>query len=233
MHLETLLYMLLQSDQTRPPGLVPEFELLAKRAKSAAVPNEWIEVPASEFYEGMNDPENDQGPDRHFGWDNEKPRRLFSVPAFEAHARPITNEDYARFLEQSGQDKLPASWVLRGGNTSTTDKAPHVNGNGNGIYRNGDGPHLTDSYLRGKSVRTVYGPVPLEYALHWPIFASYEELSGCAAWMGGRIPTVEEARSIYHYVDINKNKHTDSILTKKVSAVNGYVKKHLKGVVCI
>ena len=213
MHLETLLYMLLQSNQTRPPGMTPEFELLAKRAQIAAVPNEWIEVPAADFPEGMDDPETDKGPDRYFGWDNEKPQRSLSVPAFEARARPITNEDYARFLEQSGEDKLPASWISRGSNTFKSDNAPQMNGDHS--YGIRDGPHLD------KSVRTVYGPVPLEYALHWPIFASYDELSRCAAWMGGRIPTVEEARSIYHYVDINKNKHTDSILTKKVSAVNG------------
>jgi hypothetical protein len=31
--------------------------------------------------------------------------------------------------------------------------------------------------------------------------ASYDELVGCAQWMGGRIPTMEETRSIYSHVD--------------------------------
>ena len=222
MHLETLLYMLLQSDKTRPPpGVTPDFEILAKQAREAAVPNEWIRVPASTISVGMNDPENDEGPDRYFGWDNEKPQRTVDVPAFEAQARPLTNEDYARFLDHTSQDKLPASWTFwdSNGYHSQTNGESHVNGDG--VYLNGTSLRLTDAYLNGKFVRTVYGPVPLKNALDWPIFASYDELARCAAWMNGRIPTVDEARSIYSYVDINKNKHTDSILTKKVSAVNG------------
>ena len=218
MHLETLLYMLLQSDKTRPPGVVPDFEVLAKQARQAALPNEWIKVPASTISVGMDDPENDEGPDRYFGWDNEKPRRSVDVPAFEAQARPLTNEDYARYLDHTNQDKVPASWISSESNGYHSQE-PSVNGNG--VYLNGDSPLLTDTYLNGKFVRTVYGPVPLEYALDWPIFASYDELALCAKWMNGRIPTVDEARSIYNYVDINKNRHTDSILTKKVSAVNG------------
>jgi formylglycine-generating enzyme required for sulfatase activity len=210
--------MLLQSDKTRPPGVVPDFEVLAKQARQAALPNEWIKVPASTISVGMDDPENDEGPDRYFGWDNEKPRRSVDVPAFEAQARPLTNEDYARYLDHTNQDKVPASWISSESNGYHSQE-PSVNGNG--VYLNGDSPLLTDAYLNGKFVRTVYGPVPLEYALDWPIFASYDELALCAKWMNGRIPTVDEARSIYNYVDINKNRHTDSILTKKVSAVNG------------
>ena len=224
MHLETLLYMLLQSDKTRPPpGIAPDFEAMAKQARKAAVPNEWIKVPASTITVGMNDPESDDGPDRYFGWDNEKPQRSVNVPAFEAQARPLSNEDYARFLEQTGRDALPASWTTEGRlcSSSKTEGVPHVNGNG--VYLHGSSLQLTDAYLNGVFVRTVYGPVPLKDALDWPIFASYDELSRCAAWMNGRIPTADEARSIYSYVDVNKNKYVDSILTKKVSAVNGQV----------
>ena len=210
--------MLLQSDQTQPPGVIPDFKLLAEQAQSAVVPNEWVRVPASTLDIGMNDLENDEGPDRYFGWDNEKPRRQISVPSFEAQARPLTNEDYARFLEQTNRHHLPASWVLNKMDSSQPQKSQV---NGNSVYLNGATPSSTDTYLHDKSVRTVYGPVPLQYALHWPISASYDELSQCAAWMNGRIPTADEARSIYNYVDLNKNKHTDSILTKKISAVNG------------
>jgi len=220
MHLETLLYMLLQSNQTRSPGSAPDFELLAKQARSAAVPNQWIRVPASTLSEGMNDPENDEGPERYFGWDNEKPQRLVSVPAFEAQARPLSNEDYARFLDQTKRSALPASWICDSSNPSRSHE--EIQGEGKEAYMNGISPPLTKAYLKDKFVRTLYGPVPLAYALDWPIYASYDELSECAAWMNGRIPNAEEARSIYNYVDINKNKDTDSILTKKISAVNGY-----------
>jgi hypothetical protein len=69
MHLETLKYMLLQSEKTLPPpGPRPDFERLAKLAKAARVPNEWFKIPEQEIIVGMNDPENDSGPDRHFGW---------------------------------------------------------------------------------------------------------------------------------------------------------------------
>lgn len=70
-------------------------------------------------------------------------------------------------------------------------------------------------------MRTVYGPVPLKYALDWPVFASYDELSGCAIWMGGRIPTMEEARSIYTYAYTLNGKDVEQQLGKTVPAVNG------------
>jgi hypothetical protein len=77
------------------------------------------------------------------------------------------------------------------------------------------------SFLHGKTVRTVYGSVSLKLALDWPVFASYDELAGCAAYMGGRIPTVEEARSIYYYADYLKKRELSSNLEKGIPAVNG------------
>ena len=82
---------------------------------------------------------------------------------------------------------------------------------------------LPSAYVDGVVVRTVYGPVPLKFALHWPVFASFDELSGCAAWMGGRIPTADEARSIYKHVDRLKQEEAEHQLGKTVPAVNGYV----------
>jgi len=82
---------------------------------------------------------------------------------------------------------------------------------------------LDKLYLDSIAVRTVYGLVPLEYALHWPVFASYNELASCATWMGGRIPTMEEVRSIYSHVDSLKRKEVEQHLGKTVPAVNGFV----------
>ena len=224
MHLETLLYMLLQSDRVLPPpSVVPEFVALGKQAREAAIPNQWVSVPASTLTVGLDDPENDDGPDRYFGWDNEKPQRLIEVPAIETLARPLTNEDYAHYLFHTGQDAVPASWVSKGGSLHTSAGKREALVNGHSSCLNGHRLPLTDSYLAGKSVRTVFGPVSLEHALDWPVFASYDELSKCATWMNGRIPSLDEVRSIYNYVDRNKNKKTDSIITKKVSAVNGQV----------
>ena len=79
---------------------------------------------------------------------------------------------------------------------------------------------LPASYLSNLAVKTVYGLVPLKYALDWPVFASYDELAGCAAWMDGRIPTFEETRSIYEYVNALKNEDVEQTLGKTVPAVN-------------
>lgn len=70
MHLETLLYMLLQSDKTLPPPktIRPDFEGLAKKARAARVPNQWFDLPAGDITIGMNDPEDDLDIERHYGW---------------------------------------------------------------------------------------------------------------------------------------------------------------------
>ena len=110
-----------------------------------------------------------------------------------------------------------------------TGASSHTNGLTNGDVHghvhgtmNGDGRStpLTNAYLENKSIRTVYGLVPLEYALDWPVFASYDELSGCAKWMGGRIPSAAEARSIYMFVD-NMKKMDVGQQTVRIPAVNG------------
>jgi hypothetical protein len=127
---------------------------------------------------------------------------------------------YARYLEQTHNPKIPASWTETAINSNGS-----VNGYGNGYVNGHINLHtpLSKSYLENKAVRTVYGPVPLKYALDWPVFASYDELAGCARWMGGRIPTLEQARSIYKYVDCLKIKEAEQHLGKFVPAVNGYV----------
>ncbi|KAL8769936.1 MAG: hypothetical protein Q9209_004183 [Squamulea sp. 1 TL-2023] len=205
-----------------PPGPKPCFETLAQKAEQITVPNEWIQIPATTVHVGLNDPEDDHGPALYFGWDNEKPTRKIHVAAFEAKARPLTNEDFARYLYETDQDNLPASWTLtdsgRGDVKAANDylKTPdtqHLNGHG--------GPK--GPYLNGKFVRTVFGPVALKYALAWPVFASYDELARCAKWMNGRIPTVEEVRSIYSYVDLAKKEEADKVQAKKISAVNGHL----------
>ena len=224
MHLETLLYMLLQSEKTVPPeGVRPDFEALAVQASIDAVPNEWVRVPFSHVTIGLDDPENDLPPDRYFGWDSEKPRRSTCVPAFEAKARGITNEDYARYLEETNKSSLPASWVTLNtpqlGDLVDTTNINDVNGAK--LYMNGHSKPLTDAFLNDKAVRTVYGPVLLTHALDWPVMASYDELSSCANWMGGRIPTMEEARSLYNYVEQCKAKDAGEVLASTIPAVNG------------
>jgi len=219
--------MLLQSEKTvPPPGIRPDFEALANEARAHSVPNQWIKVPASQVRLGLDDPENDAGPDRYFGWDNEKPSRSVRVPAFEAKARGITNGEYAHYLQETKASRLPASWTVSATRANSPDhKASLSNGvNGCATHLNGNRKGTTDTYLNDKFIRTVYGVVPLVHALDWPVIASYDELVGCAKWMGGRIPTLEEARSIYNYVDQLKVKDEGEVLASTIPAVNGYIR---------
>ncbi|KAK0715633.1 C-type lectin protein [Lasiosphaeris hirsuta] len=242
MHIETLLYMMLQSDRTQPPSHIPSphFEQLATKARSERVANEWFDIPAQEITIGLDDPEDGTDANTHFGWDNEKPSRDVKVHAFQAKGRPISNEEYAQYMYSSHINRLPACWAEtdEGTTKSANGKITAANGahgHGNG-YANGgtsgsnrhahgrsSGQILPESFLEGKAVRTVYGLVPLKYALDWPIFASYDELVGCATWMGGRIPSFEEARSIYTHVDMLKKKDIERQLGKTVPAVNGHL----------
>ena len=126
-------------------------------------------------------------------------------------------------MYHSDIDKIPASWantsVRNGSNGTNGHGNGHSNGHGNGHSSSDD---LPESFVQDKAIRTVYGLVPLKYALDWPVFASYDELLGCASWMGGRIPTFEEARSIYAYAETQKKKKdVERQLGKTVPAVNG------------
>ena len=215
MHLETLLYMVIQSEKTLPPAgtIKPDFQQLAAQAHQQAVPNQWFDISEKTITIGLEDADNGDGPQRHFGWDAEKPSTTVKVPAFQAQARPISIGEYAHYLFDTKNDTLPSSWML----INTSNGVNGVNGvNG---HQNGDaGLH---DFVKGKAVRTVYGPVPLEWALDWPVAASYEELNACAKYMGGRIPTMEEARSIYEHAAVLKRREATNALGRTIPAVNG------------
>lgn len=70
MHIETLLYMMLQSGKVLPPpgSARPDFEKMAKQAYAARVPNEWFDIPEQTITLGMDDPEDESDPSCHFGW---------------------------------------------------------------------------------------------------------------------------------------------------------------------
>lgn len=207
MHLETLLYMLIQSEKTLPPPdcARPNFEVELKQAEALATENEWFTVPEQDIVLGLDDPETVNGPTRHFGWDIEKPARKTHVRSFAARGRPITNGEYAEYLEKTNTSQIPASWIQR-------DDLPN-------------GYTEASSYVHDKAVRTVYGAVPLALAIHWPVSASYDELNACAAWMGGRIPTLEEARSIYHFAQSKQTEKATKALSNTIPAVNGHLNK--------
>jgi formylglycine-generating enzyme required for sulfatase activity len=212
--------MLIQSEKVLPPPgtVTPDFAALAEHSRAVAVENEWFTIPETDVAIGLNDPEQDTASKRFFGWDNEKPQRSVHVKSFRAKARPITNGEYAAYLVATRKTAIPASWSERAysnGKIASTEQNGSTNGHHNGS--NGVTPKITD----GKYVRTVYGTVPLRYALDWPVMASYDELVGCAQWMGGRIPTMEEGRSIYSYVDSLRAPEIEKALGNTIPAVNG------------
>ncbi|CAI4216969.1 unnamed protein product [Parascedosporium putredinis] len=116
-------------------------------------------------------------------------------------------EDYATYLYENNLDGVPASWA------NLVQKTPSEG-------RSSRDSSAPSDLIKNIAVRTVYGLIPLEYALDWPVFASYDELSGCAAWMGGRIPTFEEARSLYSFTERSETEKAEQTLGKTVPAVN-------------
>ncbi|ODH33792.1 hypothetical protein ACO22_03274 [Paracoccidioides brasiliensis] len=232
MHLETFLYMLLQSDKTLPPPGIPtpDFEALAQQSTSNSTLNAWFTIPEQQISIGLEDPGSDVIPKQSFGWDNEKPKRTAVVPAFMAKARPITNGEYARYLEQNHIMAIPASWI---------DLAPRTNGNKQNGYVNrassltsGDSQtnrtnaSASKDFLEKFAIRTVFGPVPLKWVLDWPVMASYNELQEYAKFVNCRIPTFEEVRSIYKYSALCKSKETNRV----PSLTNGYSSDEVNGI---
>lgn len=80
MHLETLLYMMLQSPKTLPPPhtVKPDFAKLAEEARSARVANEWFTIPGQEVTIGIDDPEDGVDPKVHFGWYDSVPVNILT-----------------------------------------------------------------------------------------------------------------------------------------------------------
>lgn len=193
--------MLVQSLKTIPPMMAPDFESIAAEAKAHEVDNEWTRIPLNDHVTiGISDPEVDDGPEPlMFGWDNEKPQRRIKVQAFEAKARPITNGDMADFLEKNQSYDLPASWSC---DLDSMDSASH------------------NRFIDNKSVKTVFGLVPLQHARDWAFCGSYDLLSNCATYMGGRLPTSGELYSLYQYADSMKPNGEPSVLSRKIPAVN-------------
>lgn len=210
MHLETLLYMLIQREQAlAPPGVpTPDFKAAAMLDElNSKTDEDWLQIPVTTIKSGCAENEETGG---FFTWDNEHPQRTVKVDAFKAHPRPITNEEYATYIEATNLTTYPESWATEAEvktNTHTSDTDDHNNGH--------------TSLMEKRYIKTVFGLVPLVFAKHWPVMGSYDELSACAKWLGGRIPTREELQSIYEYVETAKVDLDAKKLAGMFDAVNG------------
>ena len=227
MHLETLLYMTIQNDKMKPPSAyaLPDFEAAAKFADRNSVKNDWFEVPETTLHLGRD--ETGSADDcRLFGWDIEFPCRTVHTNKFLAKGRPITVGEYISYLTETGKSQLPASWFqMHSSNNCINGASSNVPKEQDSLLPNGskNSASAIDLFIQNKAVKTVWGAVPLKHALNWPVMASYDELSACAQWMGGRIPTQEEVRSIYNLVDSHKIANAQKALGKMIPAVNALV----------
>ncbi|KAF7726635.1 hypothetical protein EC973_008599 [Apophysomyces ossiformis] len=180
MHLETLLYMLMQSPNVRPPQDVspPAWKMavndggkdskvygkLVKAHDRCLDASPTFTVSAGTVKLGHDDDEDrdDCGDQVQFGWDNERPARQAHVGSFKIQQRPVTNGEYFAYLQASDKinSSFPSSWAR------------------------------IDSETIG--VRTVFGLCPLAYAMHWPVQVSYNEAEQYANHYGMRLPTEPE-----------------------------------------
>ncbi len=100
-----------------------------------------------------------------FGWDNESPARAVEVGAFRVEWRPVTNGEFEVFWRGAGKGVVGMP-----------------------------ASWVSDADDGGVKVRTLYGPVPMAYARHWPVLTAYDDLAAYAKHKGGRIPTEAELR---------------------------------------
>ncbi|CAO3574350.1 unnamed protein product [Mortierella alpina] len=182
MHLETLIYMLVQSPNTLPPPSVPapwDFksktkELVQTSASVSASTSaaKWISIDPSKLNSsllslGYNDSEaRDFAEDKKhdlkaaFGWDNEHPLVApTQVPSsFKIQSRQVTNSEFLAFLQSASKlndaSMIPASWQMEGQGGAAQEV----------------------------SVKTVYGPVPLTISGEWPVSCANVQATAYAAW---------------------------------------------------
>lgn len=127
MHVETLLYMLVQraGSGTLPPSgfIAPSWTSLADGWNTSPAPqSKTVTLGPAVVSLGHDDDEADDDGSlvegHEFGWDNEHPKRQVVIRRFEIEWRPVTNGEFYQFYiggARSGLVSFPASWVDNGG----------------------------------------------------------------------------------------------------------------------
>jgi len=170
MHLETLLYMLVQSPNLSFPKdlALPDWKIMSEseeppETRSYTKTCPIFSVPKGSVSLGHNDDEDSDFSDTgtaEYGWDNERPERVVPVDNFDIQVRPVTNGEYFEYFLNTKDGTTPASW------------------------------QKMDSGTMG--VRTVFGLCPMSYAENWPVQVSYCEAKKYADYCGMRLPTEPE-----------------------------------------
>ncbi|KIM43288.1 hypothetical protein M413DRAFT_69830 [Hebeloma cylindrosporum] len=173
MHLETLLYMLLHADSALPP---PVFTAPSWTALAVS----WNETPKP-----MSDTVT-LGP------------ALVTLGHDDNEADDDTSDDTRS--HEFGWDNETKRQVLVG--EFKIEWRPVTNHEFYQFYTGlgkGSVP-LPESWVEedgAMKVRTLYGPVSMDVAQHWPVIAPYNSLSTYASVKGGRLPTEPELRLFY------------------------------------
>lgn len=176
-HVETLLYMLIQRAGTGtlpPPGFaVPHWEALAEQWDAIAPPNTpTITIGPARITLGHDDCEGDD-----FSSD--------VAEIIDGHAFGWDNESPARVVEVK---QVKMEW------------RPVTNAEFFTFYKDSKEAGLPANWIEdedGIKVRTVYGPVSMAIAQHWPVLTSYDALLAYATSKGGRLPTEPELRLFF------------------------------------
>jgi len=110
-----------------------------------------------------------------FGWDNELPRLVVDVPAFEIAQHDVTNDDFLAFVDAGGYTRAdlwtPEAWAWR-----TRESVAK--------------PLFWERVDREWNWRAMFDLLPLP--LSWPVYVSHAEASAYARWRGCRLPTEPE-----------------------------------------
>ncbi len=110
-----------------------------------------------------------------FGWDNEFPRRVVEVPAFEIDVYDVTDRDYLGFVDAGGYSREDL-WSPEGWQWRVESGIEHP------LFWEGE---------NGRWLwRGMWERVPLPAA--WPVYVSHAEASAYARWKGMRLPTEAE-----------------------------------------
>ncbi|KAJ7287326.1 C-type lectin protein [Mycena rebaudengoi] len=180
-HVETLLYMLIQraGTGTLPPAgfTVPPWDLLKLQWDSTPPPTtESVVLGPAKLTLGHDDSEADD---------------FLQDLRLQAEGRHYgwDNENPARQVEVG---KFKAAW------------RPVTNNEFLAFWRAGLA-ELPKSWVEEDGevkVKTVYGPVSMVIAAHWPVLTAYDDLAAYAKSKGGRLPTEPELRLFLDTYDV-------------------------------
>lgn len=133
----------------------------------------------------------------------------------------VNNGQLDDFSNTEGSTIRHVSGLPEGSTKSPQNGFIHHGPMSNNGFNNSREPEddAVQAFIAKHCIRTVWGPIPLLYALDWPAMICYNDATSYADWVGGgvRIPSLHEVRSIHEFVDKQrrKTKSADGNTNKK------------------